>query len=603
MSTKLNLARSWRSKRFEHIIGQPLPVRILKNSLYTNHFFPVYLFAGERGCGKTTTARVFAAALNCEQLPAFQRNAQLALPCLDCSSCRAMAQEAHPDFIEIDAASHTGVDNVRTIIEAATFMPVLGVKRIYLIDEAHMLSKAAFNAFLKLLEEPPPSVIFMLATTDPHKIIDTVRSRCFQLFFTPVAAGSLQAHLQQICETEKIAYSDDGLSCIVEASQGFVRDAINLLEQVRFATEQVTKKNVQEVLGHLDDERLVLLFKHVVVGDVAVLLSYIKEISLPGANASYAWEKLYHMVRSALWLSYGVDDETALSSMLKLHAVPISQNHVLRMLQLLCEHEQLFYKISKKYPLLEVVLITLCRMNQTSFSAQSPAGSVNEHKALVSEAQGSTQFVGPKDGVLPEEHTVREETIASPVSLKTSADAHRGADNWTLFLQTIESGNDQLLSSIFKQAVFVTQDEAGVVHIQLPKRLTFFEDTLHEQKTTWTSVVQQLFGPHASLLWQFVEIAPSVSQPSVLSPSVSSPSALQPFGTQSSNTPPSMASFQHREKQTVSGRERGISPTSRSVASSITTSVDISDSQKWKMTHTLLKQFPGTVSEIGEEFV
>ena len=173
------------------LVGQPLVVRLVKNSLYRNLIFPVYLLIRYSWLWKTSVARIFAAALNCDALEQFQKNPQnQQLPCLACASCQAMQAMNHPDFIEIDAASHTGVDNVRAIIDAASFVPVLGKKKIYLIDEAHMLSKAAFNAFLKILEEPPISVVFMLATTDPHKILETVTSRCFQLFFEPIEMQS-----------------------------------------------------------------------------------------------------------------------------------------------------------------------------------------------------------------------------------------------------------------------------------------------------------------------------------------------------------------------------------------------------------------------------
>src|SRR4029079_7469323 len=140
-----------------------------------------------------------------------QRPQGMTFPCGLCISCEAMKQGKHPDFIEIDAASHTGVDNVRHIIEATSFLPQIGRKKIYLIDEAHMLSKAAFNAFLKILEEPPASVIFILATTDAQKIIDTVKSRCFQLFFTPIDETSLSNHLAAICKAENIQFESSGL--------------------------------------------------------------------------------------------------------------------------------------------------------------------------------------------------------------------------------------------------------------------------------------------------------------------------------------------------------------------------------------------------------
>src|SRR3990167_1079967 len=268
-AVQLNLARKWRSKRFDEIVGQPLPVRMLKNSLFLSQFFPVYLFAGQRGCGKTTTARVFAAAINCERLPLFQKNPrEELLPCLACVSCKAMASGDHPDFIEMDAASNTGVDNVRLIIDAASLLPVLGHKKIYLIDEAHMLSKAAFNAFLKLLEEPPASVLFMLATTDPYKIIDTVRSRCFQLFFTALPSSALQEHLEVICAAESIQVEQSALALIVRETEGSARDAINLLEQVRFAHSVVTEQAVAQLLGRVSEQELFALVQALVVSDV-----------------------------------------------------------------------------------------------------------------------------------------------------------------------------------------------------------------------------------------------------------------------------------------------------------------------------------------------
>lgn len=187
----LNLTRKWRSKQFDQVVGQDLSVKILKNSLYKGYLFPVYLFSGQHGCGKTSVARIFASAINCELLSTFQKDPQSTkIPCLICASCKAMGGNNHPDFFEIDAASHTGVDNIRMIIDSSSLLPLMGKTKIYLIDEAHMLSKAAFNAFLKILEEPPASVVFILATTDIDKIIDTVKSRCFQLFSSRLSLRS-----------------------------------------------------------------------------------------------------------------------------------------------------------------------------------------------------------------------------------------------------------------------------------------------------------------------------------------------------------------------------------------------------------------------------
>src|SRR3989338_3939080 len=266
---ELNLARKWRSKNFQEVIGQPLAVRILQNSLYLKQFFPVYLFAGQRGCGKTSTARIFAAAVNCARLPEFQADPRkVSIPCLTCESCVAMSKSQHPDFIEIDAASHTGVDNVRNIIDSSSFLPLLSHKKIYLIDEAHMFSKAAFNAFLKILEEPPASVIFILATTDMEKILETVKSRSFQIFFDPVDVQVIQDHLEKICVAENILFDEQGLAVIARQGDGSVRDAINLLEQVRFATKKISKDAVLSILGHIDETTLLLLFEKIIIADV-----------------------------------------------------------------------------------------------------------------------------------------------------------------------------------------------------------------------------------------------------------------------------------------------------------------------------------------------
>src|SRR5579872_4897129 len=294
---KLNLARKWRSQRFDDIVGQELCVRMLKNSLYKGQFFPVYLLCGQRGCGKTTTARVFAAAVNCQKLSLFQSNPQLnQLPCLACDSCVAMMTGTHPDFIEMDAASHTGVDHVRQIIEAASLLPLLGRKKIYLIDEAHMLSKAAFNALLKILEEPPMSVLFILATTDAQKIIETVRSRCFQLFFKPIETASLYNHLMHVCEQENIKFVEDGLYTIIRESEGSARDALNLLEQVRFSSSVVSKQNVLAVLGHVDDAHIIKLLEIVLSKSPHDFIQYLHDISFESVSAEFIWNRLIDVV-------------------------------------------------------------------------------------------------------------------------------------------------------------------------------------------------------------------------------------------------------------------------------------------------------------------
>lgn len=301
----LNLARKWRSAQFKEIIGQELVVRILQNSLFKNQFFPVYLFSGQRGCGKTSTARVFAAAINCQKLSEFQKNPHIQIPCLQCQSCSAMVAGRHPDFIEIDAASYTGVDNIRNIIDTSSFLPALGGRKIYLIDEVHMLSKAAFNAFLKILEEPPKFVVFILATTEAQKLPDTVRSRCFQLFFNPIASSSMIGHLEHLCKQESISYEVAGLELITQVSQGSLRDAINLLEQARFADVKVSKAVVLSVLGYVDDSVMYQILMALVQKNQKALIDVFDQWSARVISVEYVVKRSIELLYDLLVIKYG----------------------------------------------------------------------------------------------------------------------------------------------------------------------------------------------------------------------------------------------------------------------------------------------------------
>ncbi len=304
----LNLARKWRPKTFDEIIGQDISVRMIKNSLYLNKLFPVYLFAGQRGCGKTSMARVFAAAINCHELSEFRKNPKkYVIPCMHCDSCKNIRGGRHPDFIEMDAASHTGVDSVRQIIESCSYMPVSGGKKIYLIDEAHMLSKAAFNAFLKILEEPPESVVFILATTEMHKIPDTVRSRCFQAFFNPVGTVELKKHLLDLCKKEDIVIDEDALDLMLQEAEGSVRDALNILERIRFLNEKITKDVVLKALGKISDEQLLKLMQILLEQKPKELLQFFNEIKFFEMTPKNLWAMLVAVCRNLLWIKYEVE--------------------------------------------------------------------------------------------------------------------------------------------------------------------------------------------------------------------------------------------------------------------------------------------------------
>ena len=373
---QLNLARKWRARDFDQIIGQELSVKILKNSLYRGHFFPVYLFWGQRGTGKTSMARIFAAAINCENLTQFQQEPKnFNVPCMQCNNCLSLYNGKHPDFIELDAASHTGVDNIRNIIDSAALLPLMGKKKIYLVDEAHMLSKAAFNALLKILEEPPVSALFILATTDPQKIIETVRSRCFQIWFKSVDSNIIIDHLKNMCAQEAIYADKDALSLIVSQSEGSVRDAINMLEQVRFSQGRVTKEAILLLLGHIDDETLIALFGLIARNDTAALASYIHDISFEQFDADYIIKRTAQLLRMMLWTSYGLTIEIAQThaATLKRLASHFSSAQLTHMLDMIYSHERLLSKTTGKHLLLEMLFLKMCSKGQKKSGPTNPA--------------------------------------------------------------------------------------------------------------------------------------------------------------------------------------------------------------------------------------
>ena len=246
MSATTVLARKWRPKNFEQLAGQEHVVRALSNALTQNRLHHAYLFTGTRGVGKTTIARIFAKSLNC-------LTGITATPCGECSACKEIDSGRFVDLIELDAASNTQVDNMRELLESALYAPTSARFKVYIIDEVHMLSKSAFNAMLKTLEEPPGHVKFILATTDPQKIPVTVLSRCLQFNLKQLPPDLIASHLQYVLEQEQITFESGAIALIARAAQGSMRDALSLLDQaISFSAGKVEQAVVHTMLGAID---------------------------------------------------------------------------------------------------------------------------------------------------------------------------------------------------------------------------------------------------------------------------------------------------------------------------------------------------------------
>ncbi|MFN7219073.1 MAG: DNA polymerase III subunit gamma/tau, partial [Burkholderiales bacterium] len=249
------LARKWRPRRFEDVVGQDHVVKALSNALETGRIHHAYLFTGTRGVGKTTLARILAKALNC--VGPDGNGGMTATPCGVCKACTEIDSGRFVDLLEVDAATNTKVDEMRELLETAQYAPVSGRYKVYSIDEVHMLSKSAFNAMLKTLEEPPGHVEFILATTDPQKLPITVLSRCLQFNLRNLAPQLLAEHLGQILDTEKIPYEKPALQMIGRAGEGSARDSLSLLDQaIAYGAGAVKTAEVATMLGALDQSYL-----------------------------------------------------------------------------------------------------------------------------------------------------------------------------------------------------------------------------------------------------------------------------------------------------------------------------------------------------------
>jgi len=297
------LARKYRPQTFADLIGQETLVQILTNAITSNRIANAYLLTGVRGVGKTTTARLIAMSLNCEN-----KKGSTCEPCGNCDSCKSIRSDNNLDVIEMDAASKTGVDDVREIIDNVKYKPVNSEFKIFIIDEVHMLSKSAFNALLKTLEEPPEHVKFIFATTEVKKIPVTILSRCQRFDLKRVESENLSQHLKKISELEKVKIDDGAIALLVRAGDGSVRDSLSLLDQAIINNNTlVTAETVTNMLGLADRGKIYDLLENIIKGDASQSLIIFKHLYNSGADILMIFEELLNAVHSITQIKISPD--------------------------------------------------------------------------------------------------------------------------------------------------------------------------------------------------------------------------------------------------------------------------------------------------------
>ncbi len=489
--TYLPFARKWRPQDFDEVVGQEHITTTLKNAITLNRVHHAYLFAGPRGIGKTSTARILSKALNCEKGPSPS-------PCNKCTSCQEINKTSSMDVIEIDGASNRGIDEIRNLRESVKFAPSRGRYKIYIIDEVHMLTTEAFNALLKTLEEPPQHVKFIFATTEAHKLLPTILSRCQRFDFRRIPIKDIVVKLQQVAKEEKLDIEKDVFLYIAKASDGSMRDAESILDQVSsFSKGKVHLKDVITSLGMIEEETLFRSSDLVIKKDTRESIHLIDELVNSGKDVKqFLYEVLEHF-RNIMIAKVGGSEElidlpkesieriTKQSQSLSkgdiFYIINVISNSLRMIKQLLPERvvlELCMVKLTSRDSIssIEEILSKLPEESKVSQKlpsrpvvATAPKPTTNPHHGFVQKIQESVKHVI--------EHEKPEKTVSEA---PPAVDISRAKDAWPILVKTM-AVKKMSISSYLSEGEPETV-KGSVIYVGLPKELNFHREVLEEKR-------------------------------------------------------------------------------------------------------------------------
>ncbi len=378
------LYRTYRPSTFDEVAGQKHIVQTLKNALAENKIAHAYLFCGPRGTGKTSMARLFAKALNCEEGFGHQ--------CNHCENCISIAEGTHPDVTEIDAASNRGIDDIRALIERVRYAPIRGKYKIYIIDEVHMLTTEAFNALLKTLEEPPANVVFILATTEPYKLMPTILSRCQRYDFTKVSDTELGKKLRDICEKENVEAENKALMSIVSLADGGVRDALSMLDQaIAYSGKHLEEHHINEIFGLSSKEEKIELFKAIKKKDIALISELNEEYAYKGIDVRRLTLDLLDILKDLL-----IYKNTPKSDMAKVltyeeaKTLPFTFKEINEMIDILLSAVTQYRFVASANSLFEITLLKMASLDEPTVNNVSDA--VQNNPVIVEKKEEAPSF-------------------------------------------------------------------------------------------------------------------------------------------------------------------------------------------------------------------
>lgn len=406
--------RTYRPQKFSEVVGQKAVIKTLRNALSENKIAHAYLFCGPRGTGKTTMARLFAKALNCEE--------GIGHECDVCQNCVAVKTGSHPDVFEIDAASNSGVDSVRDLIDQVRYQPILGRYKVYIIDEVHNMSSSAFNALLKTLEEPPANVVFILATTEPQKVLPTILSRVQRFDFTKVSDEDIISKMSEILEKENVTYEEGSLELIARLADGGVRDALSILDQVvSYSGDNISIEDINTLFGLLNVKDKLDFVRKIGSKDLASVINTAKDMYSRGIDIVKLHDDLIKIFKDLL--VFGMTKDESLLTVLKPNEALqtlIKPKDIKRSLNILIDARREYRKVTNAFDHFELTLIKLCSEEETPVI--SSVVNQSQNKPLVNgitsqvenTAKPKTKIVEVKDDYV--ESVVKKKTVTNKVA-------------------------------------------------------------------------------------------------------------------------------------------------------------------------------------------
>jgi DNA polymerase-3 subunit gamma/tau len=494
------------------VVGQSHITITLKNAIKSNHLAQAFLFCGPRGVGKTTSARILAKTINCFNVDA---NTE---PCNVCESCVSFNEGRSLNILELDAASNNSVDDIRNLVDQVRFVPQIGKYKVFIIDEVHMLSNQAFNAFLKTLEEPPPHAIFILATTEKHKIIPTILSRCQIFDFNRIKVEDMAIHLAEIAQKENITYENDGLHVIAQKADGALRDALSMFDQiVTFAGNHISYKSVIENLNILDYDYYFKLTDYLLVGDVSSSLLLYNEILINGFEGNFFVNGLAQHLRNLLVSRDAVtlvllETSPGIKEKYKNQARRCEMTFLIKGLEI-CTKTEGSYKMSVNQRLLvELALMQLCTLQGLKLDSEKkkPDTILNEVTATAvtenSTTPKSTEYNTSDPSTNPavtatSAPSVVEETESEEISKAGHTTEQKTEVKKVLSPKNFSIGKPSIAAMISQSK---TADKEEIVNIANLKNSTFTEEQL---QNSWEAYAKQVNEKGKTSLWHTLTVA------------------------------------------------------------------------------------------------